>query len=58
MTVEEWERIKTAFAAALEADPAADTGDVVRELCGGDEVLEREVLSLLTHRDARIFGWS
>src|SRR5690242_11013310 len=46
MTRKEWERIKTVSAAVLE-QPESERSTRLAQLCAGDEVLEREVRSLL-----------
>jgi hypothetical protein len=46
MTAERWQQIKTIFDSAVECDPAA-RAEFVRERCGGDAELQREVESLL-----------
>jgi len=46
MTTERWQRVKAIFDRALECDPAA-RAEFLRESCGSDEELRREVESLL-----------
>src|ERR1035437_1520221 len=53
MTAERWRQVKTIFHGAVETDPAV-RADFLREHCGGDEELRREVESLLdSEKDPR-----
>ena len=46
MTAERWQQVKDIFDRAVECDPAA-RAELLRESCGSDEELRREVESLL-----------
>ena len=48
MKPERWRKIESIFHKALEADESR-RGSVIEESCAGDEVLRREVESLLAH---------
>ena len=50
MKQEEWQKVKEVFAVALE-QPANLRPQFVREACGDDDVLRREVESLLEAND-------
>lgn len=50
MKAELWQEIESIYHEALDHKPSR-RADFVRQACGGDEVLEREVLSLLAESD-------
>jgi hypothetical protein len=55
MTAERWQQAKSIFYGAVECDPAA-RAEFLRERCGSDEDLRREVESLLdSEKDPRSF---
>jgi tetratricopeptide (TPR) repeat protein len=50
MEAELWQRVESIYHEALDREPSR-RADFVRHACGGDEVLEQEVLSLLAESD-------
>ena len=55
MTPEEWQKVRPILESALELDPKSRSA-FVDSACAGDEILRREILSLLTEQnEERLF---
>ena len=52
MTPERWRQVRAIFDVALECDPALRPEKLVRQRCGNDEELHKEVASLLASDSA------